>query len=241
VTVSRGKNFLRRGDGIVMPGRSTSEIGRLSGRERKGNDMTLKKLAAGTAIALALGTAAVPFAVLANQGGGMGKQYGMGQMDGMGPMGEMGGMFGAGPGFDFAALDTDNDGKITQAEMQAHRQLQVAALDSDGDGLVSADELSSFMSARMADRMKAMAENWVARADSDGDGKLSSAELLAAPIGDRMFERVDADGDGAITEDEIAKARTAFAEHMGERRHQRQGNERGWSFFGWGHRDGDSQ
>ncbi|MCB2129467.1 MAG: hypothetical protein KDE03_10425 [Rhodobacteraceae bacterium] len=197
--------------------------------------MTFKKLATGMAIALAIGTAAAPIAALANQGDGTGGPQGMG------PMGEMGGMFAAGPEFDFAAVDTDNDGKITKAEMQAHRQAQVAALDADGDGLISADELSNSMSARMAERMKAMAGNWIARADSNGDGKLSAAEFLAAPKGDRMFERIDADGDGAITEDEIAKARMAFADRMGERRHQRHGNERGWSFFGWGHGDGDSQ
>lgn len=132
-------------------------------------------------------------------------------MDGsMGAM--MGGMMG-GVGFDFAALDSDGDGKLTEAEIRAHRQAAIAGFDADGDGLISAAELSAQMMQRMQARAEAMAAARVARSDSDGDGKLSAAELLSPPIAGRMLARIDGDGDGAITEAEIAAARAQMAEH----------------------------
>lgn len=148
------------------------------------------------------------------------------------------GAMGFGAGFDFAAVDTDSDGKLTEAEIRAHRQAGMAGFDADGDGLISAAELSAQMMQRMQDRAGAMAAARIARSDIDGDGKLSAAELLSPPMAGRMLSRVDADGDGAITEDEIAAARAAMAEHRAEGRGKGYGGHGGQGRMG---RQGDGQ
>lgn len=139
-----------------------------------------------------------------------------GGMMGEGPMG--GRMMEGGPfgGFDFAAVDTDKDGKITQAEMQAWRAAEVAGVDADKDGKLSADELKAMQMKRMEERATDMATKMVERMDADGDGLLSAAELAARPGPAMMFDRIDADGDGAVTEEEIAAARAAMMDRVGE-------------------------
>ncbi|TGD42060.1 calcium-binding protein [Pseudotabrizicola sediminis] len=130
-------------------------------------------------------------------------------------MGEMGGAF------DFAAMDADGDGKVTQAEIDAFRAAQTAAIDTDGDGLLSAEEIAAMHIRAATKRANDRAARMIERLDTDGDGKLSAAEMMARPMPARMFERLDADNDGAITEAEIA----ATKERMGERRGGRHGDQ----------------
>jgi len=80
---------------------------------------------------------------------------------------------------DFDAADTNKDGQLDTAEMNAHRE-------------------------RMRIEMRAKAdERWKA-ADTDGDGALSRAEAEASMPGiARRFETFDADGDGKIARDEM--------------------------------------
>lgn len=128
--------------------------------------------------------------------------------------GEGGPMF----GMDFAAIDADKDGKITQAEIDAHRAAQAKALDTDGDGLLSAEELAAMHLQNATTRANDRAARMIERMDSDGDGKLSAAEMAARPMPARMFDRLDTDKDGAITEAELAAARDRMTERMGDRR-----------------------
>ncbi|MDP4034191.1 MAG: EF-hand domain-containing protein [Pseudorhodobacter sp.] len=122
------------------------------------------KIVGGTLVALAIAlTAGV---ALADRGDRMGGMGGMG-----GPMG------GAGFEMDFAAIDADKDGKITQAEIDAFRAARTAAIDTDGDGKLSAAEMTTRpMPARMFERL-----------DTDKDGAISEAEITAAK--ERMTER----------------------------------------------------
>lgn len=171
------------------------------------------------ALALASGAAGLGLAggLGAQEAGGAGGMaMDMPMDDAMG--GQMGGAMGFGADFDFAAIDTDSDGKLTEAEMRAHRQAMMAGFDADGDGLISATELSAQMMQRMGQRVERMAAARIARSDIDGDGKLSAAELLSPPMAGRMLSRIDADGDGAITEAEIAAARARMAEHHAQGR-----------------------
>ncbi|MEZ5779268.1 MAG: EF-hand domain-containing protein [Paracoccaceae bacterium] len=153
------------------------------------------------ALALGAGAIAVPAVVAADDRGRM-----------------MGGamMGGMGPGFDFAEVDADGDGKITAAELQAHRNAEVAGLDADGDNLISVEELTAHMAARMQDRVAAAAKARVEAGDLDGDGKLSVEEMMAPPMAGRMFARFDADGDGAVSQEEIAAMQDRF-QRMGGR------------------------
>lgn len=102
----------------------------------------------------------------------------------------------------FDTIDADKDGKLTYAEMEAHRKAEFDAADTNKDGALSADELSARALARfqekMADRTQAMLDNM----DNDGSGSLSPDEMGEGP-GMRNFARIDADNDGAITKEEI--------------------------------------
>ena len=137
-------------------------------------------------------------------------------------------MFGGGPMqmLDFATLDTDKDGKITKAELDARRQAAVAETDANKDGKLSVDELTAQEVRLMTEGAKAHAARMIADFDADGDGLLSAAELAARPMPARLFARIDTDGDGAISQAEADTARDRMAERMsggpeGGKRHHR--------------------
>lgn len=132
-----------------------------------------------------------------------------------GPDADHAGRMGPFAAFDFAAIDADKDGKITPAEIEAHRTAQITAADTDGDGLLNPTELSAMHLKQMSARGDAMTERMMARLDSDKDGKLSPAEMQAQRPAERMFDRLDADNDGALSEAEIAASKDRMAERRG--------------------------
>ncbi|MDQ2092249.1 EF-hand domain-containing protein [Marimonas arenosa] len=145
----------------------------------------------------------------------------------MGGEGMMGGMRG-GPVMNFDEIDADKDGKITQAEMQAHAKARFDAADGDGDGKLSAEEMKAAAERRAAEWRAQRAERMVARMlerlDADADGALSFDEMPGQKThAARMFERADSDGDGAISKAEMDEARARFEEHRGKR-HDRHGD-----------------
>ena len=105
----------------------------------------------------------------------------------------------------FETIDADKDGKVTLAEIQAHRAAEFAAADTNGDGAISPEELSAMQLARfqekLAERTQAMLDNM----DNDGNGSLSADELGQGP-GERNFARLDTDNDGAISKEEAEAA-----------------------------------
>lgn len=140
------------------------------------------------------------------------------------------GMMGAGPmaGLDFAAVDADKDGKITVAEMTAHRAARFAAADADKDGKLNEAELATMMLAQAEARIKAGSARMLAYMDNDGD-KLLSAEEMPQGNG-RMVARLDADGDGALSAEELDKA----GERMGRDGMKRGGGGKGHGgWWGW--------
>ncbi len=68
----------------------------------------------------------------------------------------------------FDRLDTNKDGVITQAEMEARRAERFAKIDANGDGMISAEEFS------------ARAKAHFTRADEDGNGEITKQEFIAA-------------------------------------------------------------
>jgi len=111
----------------------------------------------------------------------------------------------------FAAMDTDGDGEISEAELEAARQRRKdeieARLDTDGDGTVSEAERAAARRER--------AEALHTRLDGDGDGKLTAAELEHAPF--RRFDPVAADdnGDGVVSVEELDKALQERGDRVG--------------------------
>lgn len=155
-------------------------------------------------VALALSGALLGTVALAQNkgmGGGMGE--GMGSEGRGGMLTQM-----------FDAIDADSDGKVTLAELQAHRKAEFAAADTNGDGALSPEELSAHqmtkIQARMAERTQAMLDNM----DNDGNGSLSEDEMGQGP-GERHFARLDTDNDGAISKAEAEEA----MQHRGKRGH----------------------
>lgn len=102
------------------------------------------------------------------------------------------------------AIDTNDDGVISDDEAADQVESVYAAMDADDDGEVTEEE---FMSVRMGPRFgrhearqKMMQERKKARfveMDSDKSGKVSKAEFIAA--GKARFEAADTDKDGKVT------------------------------------------
>jgi Ca2+-binding EF-hand superfamily protein len=122
----------------------------------------------------------------------------------------------------FEEIDSDGDGRITQAEMTEQMQARFDGADADGDGALSREELITRMTARHAEKIGQRADRMIERTDADGDGQLSMQELQDGRQG-AMMARMDRDGDGAVSRDEFAKG---HARH-GERHHGSRGGNAG--------------
>ena len=92
--------------------------------------------------------------------------------------------------------DTDGDGKVTLAEINADQARMFTALDVDGDKSMSVDEirrrgrsLQIFRTTTLFDLL-----------DTNGDGKLSVAEIQAPSK--RWFKRYDKNANGILEDDE---------------------------------------
>ena len=128
-------------------------------------------------------------------------------------------------------LDTDGDGKISQAEMLAQATKTFDRFDTDKNGEVSKAEVDAkreaFRDARKAfrevkatdgearnaarealqdARMDRMGARMFDRADADKNGTLTKAEMETAAAA--LFKQRDRNGDGFITADEIGKRPT---------------------------------
>lgn len=113
-----------------------------------------------------------------------------------------------GPGMSdvtFEELDTDGNGELTKAELDARRTERFARMDANGDGAVTRDEIE----AHIASHAGANAERMMQRFDKDEDGKLTEAEMQPRKQrGERMFSRLDADGNGSLNKSEFESAKT---------------------------------
>ncbi|MBB5223522.1 Ca2+-binding EF-hand superfamily protein [Amaricoccus macauensis] len=86
---------------------------------------------------------------------------------------------------DLAALDTDGDGKVSQAEFDVFLDAAFVKLDANGDGIVTVQESSAVMTPEQ-----------FAAADANGDNGLSRSEFKIA--GQKDFVAADSDGDGSL-------------------------------------------
>lgn len=118
-----------------------------------------------------------------------------------------------GPKMSFEEIDTDGNGEVTKAELQALKEARFAAADSNGDGVLSLEEMQAQGRERAAERAARMLE----RFDKNGDGALSKDELPQPRRAGKMFDRMDGDGSGGISKQEFEEARM---NHRGKRRHK---------------------
>ena len=92
---------------------------------------------------------------------------------------------------EFSTLDTNGDGMIAKAEIQAYGAARFANIDIDGNGSLSRDELVVTMTKR---------SNWLLkRLDTNGNGTVEQAKLG----GQRMIKYLDKNKDGMISQEEF--------------------------------------
>lgn len=113
----------------------------------------------------------------------------------------------------FDQIDTDKDGKLSKAEMEAHRAARFAASDTNKDGKLSVDELTAAHGKRAAERAEKGAGKMLEHLDKDGDGALSLAEMATPKRGEKMFARIDQDGDDMLSKAELDAARAHMKKH----------------------------
>ena len=124
----------------------------------------------------------------------------------------------------FEAVDTNSDGFVTQAELEAAQALRFANRDTNGDGFVTEDELrAGFLERAEAsgreidtERLDARVAKIVRAMDIDNDGKLSPAEASQGNAA-RFIERIDTDGDGKISVAEMKAGKAKFKERKEKR------------------------
>lgn len=137
-------------------------------------------------VAATLGTLTLLGATVAMAGGGWGP-HGPGGPRWMGPMNLI------------DTFDTDKDGKVTQAEIDAARKAQVAKYDTNGDGVLSLEEYQVLW----MDAMRPMMVRQFQFNDADGNGSITVEEFTV------RFENIvrdrDRNGDGALMADELRR------------------------------------
>ena len=134
---------------------------------------TRTKIVIGGVAAVALGAAA-----LAHAGHGHWSKHGFG-----GPMGR----------YILESLDSDGDGAVTQAEVDAVRTERFARHDADGDGSLSLDEFAGLY----AEATRGMMVRMFQKMDPDGDAHISTREYERPFAG--LVERLDRNDDGVLS------------------------------------------
>jgi hypothetical protein len=127
-----------------------------------------------------------------------------------------------GTGGRFAALDTNGDGSITQAEAEAGAPRlaeHFAQVDTNGDGLISREEMQAARG-QFHQAMQARGEERFRSADKDGNGKIDLAEAQQGmPRAAQRFKEIDTNADGLLTHEEL---RTYMQAHHHEGKWERQ-------------------
>ena len=93
----------------------------------------------------------------------------------------------------FDAIDTDGDGKLTQAEVDRLRNDRHTAHDANGDGNLSLEEFAGLWH----ETTRPLTVRAFQMLDTDGDAVVSRAEY-DRPLAD-IVERLDRDGDGGLS------------------------------------------
>ncbi|WP_303980800.1 EF-hand domain-containing protein [Dongia mobilis] len=108
----------------------------------------------------------------------------------------------------WADADANKDGSIDRTEFDDERAVHFKNLDTDADGLVTDAEMQAFRDAHHAEmegKHGDMSAKFLKRFDTDSDGKVTEAEW---PKDGRMtFAEVDTNTDGAVTAEELGNMR----------------------------------
>ncbi len=116
-----------------------------------------------------------------------------------------------------AEFDTDGDGQVSQAELEAglkaqREQMQNQLLQNGQLGMLQASMGQGAQGLDMSKMDAQMAQNIFAQKDADKSGGLSAAELGVTA---EQLKKVDTDGDGQVSQDELTAALKANRESGG--------------------------
>ena len=109
------------------------------------------------------------------------------------------------PDAEFAAMDTNKDGKVSAEEHATASKKMFDMMDANRDGKVTAAEMTAAhrrVTDKKAKKSDMSAADKIKVIDTDGDGILTAEEHAAGSRA--MFEKMDTDKDGFLTKDEIA-------------------------------------
>lgn len=108
----------------------------------------------------------------------------------------------ASPGQDrLAQVDTNKDGQVQVAEIQAQAAQRAARIDADADGKITIDEVKAHREKLREEREQARFE----RMDANGDGSVSTEEFAIAQSSHAA--KLDINGDGVIAKEEFRGGR----------------------------------
>jgi Ca2+-binding EF-hand superfamily protein len=120
-----------------------------------------------------------------------------------------GGMGGSGMHDMMLGFDANQDGKLSQEEIDTGRANQLKKFDKDGNGTLDVAEYEALwldvMRERMVDRFQGH--------DADGDGKITVQEF-----GKRfanMVKFMDSNGDGVLDENDMGRRHRGESKHDG--------------------------
>ncbi len=96
----------------------------------------------------------------------------------------------------FKAADENGDKKLTKAEIYQSRSKRAAEIDTNNDGTINAAEMDAAGKEMRLKRQQRM----LGRMDTDGNGMVSADEY--ARTGTRMMQHMDRNHDGIVTLEE---------------------------------------
>ncbi len=129
--------------------------------------LNFKTILAGSVAALIAGTALTPAMAAPGFGGKSGKQ--MSRF--------------------FETYDTNNNGVVTTADIEAKRKADFTKANTSGDGMITLEEWKVFAAERAAERGNDRTVRMFQRFDTNGDGQITRDEFLAQA--ERMTARMD--------------------------------------------------